>query len=362
MCRLRLRLLLLLGIGPIFGACETPPPPTAAWDPIWEVQYTDSTTGFWAVSIVDSTTVWVSGTEGRVARTTDGGESWTVSVVPGAGDLQFRDVHGFSAQEAFVLSIGSGLDSRIYRTSDGGTTWELSFQNEDPNGFFDCFSFWDRERGIAFSDSHEGEFTLIRTLDGGGSWHRLDPGEVPDACLGEGAFAASGTCLVTRPGGLAWFGTGASGVDTRVIRTADFGETWDEAPTPIESTDGASGVFSLSFLDDEIGMAVGGKYNQPDSLYDDAAVTLDGGRSWTLVARTNLGGAVSGVSYIPGAPTPTLVAVSASGGAAYSVDHGASWTVFDTTSYQAVAFAGPGVGWAVGPGRIARIRESGPGR
>jgi len=329
----------------------------AAWDPLWEVQYTDTTTYFWALSIVDANTVWVAGTRGRVARTTDGGENWNVFEVPGAGALQFRDVHALSDQEAFVLSIGNGPDSRIYRTSNGGASWELSFQNEDPNGFFDCLSFWDRGRGVAFSDSFEGEFTLMRTQDGGASWQRIDPDAVPDARSGEGAFAASGTCLVTRAGGLAWFGTGASGVDTRVIRTGDFGESWEEASTPILSTDGASGVFSLSFLNDETGMAVGGKYNQPDSIYEDAAVTFDGGASWALVGRTKLGGAVSGVSYIPAAATPSLVAVSASGGAAFSQDHGQSWTVFDTTSYQAVAFFGPGTGWAVGRGRISRIRD-----
>ena len=346
-------ILILLAVS---WGCEPAATPQVDWDPSWEVQYSDSTTYFWAVSIVDENTVWVAGTQGRVARTADGGENWIVTEVPGAEGLQFRDVHAFSGQEAFVLSIGNGPDSRIYKTTDGGSSWELSFQNEDPNGFFDCFSFWDRETGVAFSDSYEGEFTLMRTRDGGLSWRRIDPAVIPDARPGEGAFAASGTCLVTRPGGLAWFGTGASGVDTRVIRTVDFGDTWTEAPTPILSTDGASGVFSLSFLSDETGMAVGGKYNQPDSVYDDAAVTLDGGSNWSLVARTNLGGAASGVSYIPGAATPSLVAVSASGGAAYSVDHGQSWTVFDTTSYQAVAILRPGVGWAVGRGRISRIR------
>ncbi|MCJ7628452.1 MAG: hypothetical protein MUO50_08705 [Longimicrobiales bacterium] len=345
-----------LMILPGFLACEPAALPVVEWDPSWEVQYSDSTIYFWAVSIVDPSTVWVAGAGGRVAHSNDGGESWTVSSVPGAEGLQFRDVEAFSGQEAFVLSIGNGPDSRIYRTSDGGVSWELSFQNEDPNGFFDCFSFWDKDTGMAFSDSYEGEFTLMRTLDGGVSWQRIDPSLVPDARPGEGAFAASGTCLVTRPGGLAWFGTGASGVDTRVIRTADFGDSWSEAPTPILSTDGASGVFSLSFLDDETGMAVGGKYNQPDSVYQDAAVTFDGGMSWTLVAQTNLGGAASGVSYLPEAPTPSLVAVSASGGTAFSLDNGQSWTVFDTPSYQAVAFVGPGTGWAVGRGRISRIR------
>jgi len=343
----------------ILSGCGPASPPTAELAPVIEIQHTDSATYFWAVSIVDPSTVWVSGTRGRVARTTDGGALWEMFEVPGAEGLQFRDVHAFSAREAFVLSIGSGTDSRIYRTGDGGATWDLSFQNEDPNGFFDCLSFWDRERGIAFSDSYQGEFTLMRTLDGGATWARLNPALVPDARDGEGAFAASGTCLVTGPNGRAWFGTGASGVDTRVIRTTDYGESWAEAPTPIASTDGASGVFSLSFLDDATGMAVGGKYNQPDSVYDDAARTADGGATWTLVTRTGLGGAASGVSYVPGAPTPTLVAVSASGGAAWSTDNGGSWTVFDTTSWQAVAIRSAEAGWAVGNGRIGRIRLGG---
>ena len=161
---------------------------------------------------------------------------------------------------------------------------------------------------------------------------------------------------MTGEGGRAWFGTGASGVDTRVIRTADYGDSWQESPTPIRSTDGASGIFSLSFLDHRRGMAVGGKYNQPDSLYDDAALTRDGGASWSLVSRTMLGGAVSGVSYLPGAADPALVAVSASGGTAYSLDEGGSWTVFDTTSYQAVDFLDSRTGWAVGRGRISRFQ------
>ena len=166
--------------------CQPAVPPEVAWTPEWEVQYSETTTYFWALSIVDTNTVWVAGTQGRVARTIDGGENWTVAQLPGAESLQFRDVHAFSDQVAFVLSIGNGPDSRIYRTSNGGASWELSFQNEDSNGFFDCLSFWDRERGVAFSDSYEGEFRLMRTQDGGASWQRIDPEKIPDARPGGG--------------------------------------------------------------------------------------------------------------------------------------------------------------------------------
>lgn len=325
-------------------------------DPSWEIQVADTSALFIGISIVDDQTVWVSGTNGRYARTLDGGANWDVRVVPDADTLQFRDVHAFDADTAFLLSIGGGESSRIYRTTDGGESWAISFQNEDPNGFFDCVDFWDRQRGFAFSDSHEGEFYLIRTMDGGETWERIPPESVPDAREGEGAFAASGTCVVARPGGLGWFATGASAVDTRVFRTTDYGDTWTDVVTPIESTTGTSGIFSLTFLDDERGAALGGDFGNPDSVYLNVAVTEDGGLTWTEAGRSNLGGSVFGASYVPGAITPTLVAVAPTG-TDYSMDNGQSWTRIDTVNYWGVSFISPDAGWAVGPGRIAKIRN-----
>lgn len=347
-----------LSAGALLVACEQPlrdggPEPLDG--PAWEVQVADTSISFIGMWVVSEQVVWVSGPRGRWGRTTDGGATWSFGVVPGAESLGFRDVHAFSEREAVLLSIGSGPASRIYVTEDGGESWTLSFANEDQDAFFDCLSFWDRDRGLAFSDSHEGEFTLIRTDDGGTTWSRIDPATVPDARPGEGAFASSGTCVVTRPGGLGWFATGASGVDTRVIRTRDYGATWEEALTPIASDAPASGIFSLAFLDDTLGVAAGGDDGRKGATFDDVALTVDGGRTWTLGGRTGLGGAVYGVSFVPGAPTPTLVVVNPAG-SAWSADRGATWARIDSLSYWTVGFAAPGAGWAAGPGRIARIR------
>jgi len=328
-------------------------------DPTWQVQYRDSSALFIGIDAVDSSTVWVSGTGGRVGRTTDGGATWAVTVVPGADSLQFRDVAAFSDQEAFVLSIGSGSQSRIYHTTDGGATWDLSFRSADPKAFFDCFSFWDPERGFAFSDSHDGEFTLIRTTDGGATWQRIDPAAVPEARPGEGAFAASGTCVTTRPGGLGWLGTGASAVDTRVFRTTDYGETWEAFPTPIASSSTTAGIFSIAFRDDQNGVIAGGDDGHRDSLYDDIALTSDGGVTWSMAGRSDLSGAVFAVSWVPGAPSPTLVAVNPQG-STYSVDGGASWMRIDSVGHWTTAFVSARAGWAAGRGRISRLRNGGP--
>ncbi|MDP2956236.1 MAG: hypothetical protein Q8N53_07435 [Longimicrobiales bacterium] len=330
------------------------PAGSALTNPAWEVQYQDSTSLFIGLSIVDSSTVWVAGQPGLWGRTTDGGATWTVATVPGADSLAFRDVHAFSADEAFVLSIGNGEASRIFRTRDGGATWVLSFRNEDPGAFFDCLSFWDRERGIAFSDSHDGEFTLIRTADGGESWTRVDPAAVPDARPGEGAFAASGTCVETRSGGLGWFVTGASGVDTRVMRTADYGATWAEAPTPVPSTQPDEGLASVVFFDDLRGVAFGTAH---DSTATNVTTTSDGGATWVPAGRA-LDGVVYGAAVVPGTATPTLVAVSPRG-SAYSSDNASTWTLFDTANHWTVSFLSADVGWAGGRGRISRIVNGG---
>ncbi|MFT3807310.1 WD40/YVTN/BNR-like repeat-containing protein [Arenimonas sp.] len=144
------------------------------------------------LSAVDENTAWASGREGTVLRTIDAGKTWSVFKVPGAEKLDFRDVEGFSAKEAVVLSIGPGEDSRVYRTSDAGKTWILALQNRDPRAFFDCFDFEGNE-GRLLGDPIDGRFQLLATKDRGRSWAAV---QGPEAVQGEAAFAASGTCVL----------------------------------------------------------------------------------------------------------------------------------------------------------------------
>ncbi|MBS1242047.1 MAG: hypothetical protein H6R40_1474, partial [Gemmatimonadetes bacterium] len=146
-----------------------------------------------------------------------------------------------------------------------------------------------------------------------------------------------------------------SGVDTRVIHTTDYGTTWLEAATPITSGNTTSGITSLAMLDDRIGAIVGGNVSGPDSsLASDVAVTSDGGATWQLAGRTGLGVAPFAVTYVPGAPTPTLVAVSPAG-SAWSANNAETWQRIDSVNSWAVAFVSPAVGWAVGKGHISRF-------
>lgn len=300
------------------------------------------------LDVVDDRIVWAAGTEGTYVRTTDGGISWVAGAVPGADTLQFRDVHALDGDVAYLLSIGSGPASRIFKTTNGGATWAEQFVSPNEDAFFDCFDFWPDGSGMAFSDAVAGRFPLAATTDGEGWTLRWGP----DAQAGEGGFAASGTCLITRGDSTVLIGTG-NAASARVLRSDDRGETWDAVTTPVVSGEGA-GITTLSFLDDRAGVALGGDLARPEAFTENVAITADGGRTWQPGGQPTFAGAVYGSSYVPGADLLTAVGPN---GASYSIDNAGTWSVLDTLNYWSIDFASPEAGWAVGPeGRIARIR------
>jgi photosystem II stability/assembly factor-like uncharacterized protein len=320
----------------------------------WTAQTSGVTVRLRGVSAVSRRVAWASGASGTYARTTDGGRTWRAGVVPGAEKLDFRDVDAFDADTAYLLAIGEGESSRIYKTRDGGAHWTLQFQNRRAAAFFDCMAFWNRSRGIAISDPVEGRFLVVTTEDGGGAWKEADASGIPPALAGEGAFAASGTCVAVGGASEAWFGTGGP-AGARVFRSKDGGRIWDVSTTPL-ATGKAAGVFSLSLWGAGAGAAVGGDYTLEKEPAGNAAVTDDGGRTWQAVVGRRPAGYRSCVARVGGARGPTLIAVGPSG-SDYSTDGGRTWTQLGAEGFHAVSVAPGGeVAWAVGEnGRVARL-------
>jgi photosystem II stability/assembly factor-like uncharacterized protein len=321
----------------------------------WVAQTSGTGVRLRGVSAVSRRVAWVSGANGTYARTTDGGLSWRAGQVPGAAELDFRDVDAFDAETAYLLAIGEGERSRIYKTTDGGRTWALQFQNRRPAAFFDCMAFWDRARGLAVSDPVGGRFLVVRTLDGGRTWDEIDTAGMPPALEGEGGFAASGTCVAVGDAGRAWFGTGGP-AGPRVFRSADGGRTWAAAPAPLAAGK-AAGVFSLSFWDSLRGAAAGGDYTKEREALGSAALTFDGGRTWRAVgAAARPRGYRSALAHVPVTRGPTLLAVGPSG-SDFSTDGGRSWKALGEEGFHALSVAPRGeAAWAVGEGgRVARL-------
>jgi photosystem II stability/assembly factor-like uncharacterized protein len=338
--------ILLLAVGVAAAGGE----PAVRWVP----QASGTSVRFRGVSAVSASVAWASGSHGTFARTEDGGRTWTAAVVPGAEDMDFRDVEAFDARTAYLLSVGAGARSRIYKTTDGGRTWALQFKNLDPAAFFDAMAFWDEQSGIVVGDPIEGRFTIVRTFDGGLTWIDVPPRNVPPALPGEAAFAASGTCLVTQGARRAWFGTGGAS-EARVFRSTDRGFTWSAAVTPVVAGTSSAGIFSLAFADADAGVAAGGDYRKEGEPGDNLAVTADGGASWTAPDPARLRGFRSAVAFVPGSGRAWLLAVGPAG-TDLSLDRGRTWLALDGPGFHALSLAAPGGGWAVGEdGRIARL-------
>lgn len=318
----------------------------AAATPTWTQQLTGVNVRLRGISGVSDRIAWASGANGTVLRTTNGGDTWTPVAVPGAEALDFRDIDAFNADVAYILSIGSGQASRIYKTTNGGKNWTLQLANHDPDVFLDAMAFWTRDRGIAFSDSVDGRFVIFMTTNGR-SWQRIPDARLPPARPGEGAYAASGTNVAVH-GSHVWIGTTAS----RVLHSTDRGRTWTVAQTPV-ATNESAGIFSIAFRDARHGIVVGGDYRKEAEAVENAAVTSDGGKSWTL--SKGLTGYRSAVAFVPRTKS-TWLAIGPLG-ADISDDDGQTWTPLSGAGFDAFSFAsGRQIGWGSGQrGGIARL-------
>ena len=315
----------------------------------WEPQESGTKARFRGLSVASRDVAWASGSQATCVKTVDGGATWRKVVVPDSAGLDFRDVQAFDDKVAYLLSIGPGVLSRVFKTVDGGSSWDIRHVNKDPKGFLDAIAFWDADHGLALGDPVDGRYVVLATDDGGRTWARVPDEGMPEALPGEGAFAASGTCLVVRGASDAWFGTGG-GASARVFRSTDRGRTWTVANIPIRAGNASSGVFSLAFRDAENGLAVGGDYKLADDPTANLAITSDGGRTWSAAAESRPSGFRSAVAFMPVGGGSTVLAVGPSG-SDLSRDGGKTWSKLGPPGFHALER-----GWAVGEdGRIARF-------
>src|ERR1700675_23580 len=319
--------------------------------PWWAVQESGVDSNLRGVCVVaESTaeerlTIWASGSQGAVVRSTDSGKSWRRLRIPEVESLDFRGVQAFNANTAYVMSSGDGAQSRIYKTTDGGESWKLQDQGRQKEFFLDALICNDEKHCAALSDPVDGKFVILVNTDGE-HWRGLPREDMPAALPKEGAFAASNSSLCLEDRDI-HFGTG--GPAARVFASHDFGRTWTVGETPIVSGNASSGIFSL-FCDERTIVAVGGDYQDPGRAYKNAAVSKDGGKTWELAAQPP-GGYRSAVGKYNGG----YVAVGPSG-TETSVD-GLHWNSIGKVNFNAYAFLFPGsAGWAVGlHGSVARF-------
>ncbi|KAA2243032.1 oxidoreductase [Chitinophaga agrisoli] len=309
------------------------------------------------MSVVSDQVIWVSGTDGMVGKSTDGGRQWQWLRVKGCDSCDWRSLAAFNEREAVV--INAGAPAYVFHTANGGQTWEKVYYNNTKGIFFDGVLFRRAKEGsaippkegLAIGDPLNGRFTMLVTHNGGLKWDTLPPARRPKALTGEAIFAASGTSLQPL-GQQACFVTG--GDTARFFHLTDKG--WQAFALPILQGKASTGAFSVAFKNGGVhGVVVGGDYSNDTLRQQHCLFTLDSGRTWHAPIQPP-GGYRSCVAWVG---QRTLVATGPSG-TDISTDDGQHWTPLSKEGFHVVQVSpnGKGIFLAGSNGRITRLNIS----
>ena len=245
-------------------------------------------------------TVLFAGTRGRgMFRSTDGGNSWAPLVSASDATFSFADVYDIDIdlQKPDVLYAAvSGMG--VARSTDGGNSWSRVTPEISPTGSQITHVLVLRSTGdeILYGTSAG---AIFRTTDRGESWTQARRGLEVDRILSLDSFHKAP-------------GTVYAGTMTGVIRSTDFGVTWDpvgeqlpRVPVSV-ALPRSDGDPTIYFYGEGLGILV----------------SADGAKSWSQVQR-GLGG--STVSHIVTDRTGSRV-YAATGGTILRHDRGSgSW-------------------------------------
>lgn len=229
----------------------------------WEVQFENTTYGFYGVDFVDKLHGWVVGGNdelGVILKTKDGGINW---------DWTYTDycLHGVEFVDSLCGWI-VGDSGVIMHTEDGGTSW--SIQTSGTTLPLSWVTFLDKDEGWTTGGTVTSS-AIFHTVNGGSTW-------VQQADVG-------GRQLSFVDSLHGW----ASG--DRVWSTSNGGETWEiqETGIPDSLIQAYAGIF---FVDTLNGCAGFSYVTNPSHDHIGLIHTKDGGSTWML--DTTVGGA----SYI----------------------------------------------------------------
>jgi len=302
------------------------------------------------LSVVNDQVIWVSGNNGQVGRSIDGGKTWLWRVVKGFEKRDFRDIEAFDAASAIIIAVAE--PANILKTIDGGDTWKVVYENSKKGMFLDAMEFWDQYSGIVIGDPIDGKFFVARTFDEGDTWREIPQKNLPKADSGEACFAASGTNVRVLDKDEACFVTGG-------LRSRFF---WKGTPInlPIIQGTESTGANSIAIRDKKKinnslhFVVVGGDFSKDTSALKNCFYTNDGGKHW-LAPITPPGGYRSCVEYI----TKDKLICCGTTGVDISNDGGKNWKLISKEGFHVCRKAKNGTAvFLAGPnGKIARLIE-----
>jgi len=124
--------------------------------PMVEMLTSGTATSLRGLSVVNDNVAWVSGSNGTVGKTTNGGKTWKWITVKGFEKNDFRDIEAFDAATAIIMSVAE--PAYILKTNDGGDSWKVVYENKNKGMFLDAMEFWNEQAGIVIGGRSEEQY------------------------------------------------------------------------------------------------------------------------------------------------------------------------------------------------------------
>ncbi len=268
---------------------------------------------------------WACGFDGHIAITSDGGNSWNVSIIQGRPFLE--SIHFVDSKHGFTSGPGG-----VFKTIDGGISWTNISSFINMSQIWGCY-FVDKDNGMYVGGGCNGSAQVfVRTTNGGNSWSVFESYEdetgLADLILyakdGLGYAVSSGLLWQTQNGGRSW----------NVFATIAGPRAWAEEITHVKNS------FLTPFSGDD---CFGGIRN-----YGGANFTTDNGRTWNqFTTNKSMFGSFlidEKKGWICGDQAEVL----------FTSNSGKDWTKIncglDNANIDDVWFVNDSLGWAAGQG------------
>ncbi len=234
----------------------------------WKQNLTYSYSDFADVYFVDASLAYGVGSFGQVAKTTDGGTTWTMQTSGVASALS--SVAFLDANTGFLV----GPNRLLIRTVNGGTTWAVDTVRVIPEtaAGIRAIQFLNKTTGFILSSETSKSGRILKTTDAGATWTTV----LNTAAEEFYDFSFNGTNAIM-------VGKGAS----VIYYSTNSGDTWTKATAaPLGGfVYTRSDIRAVHLVSSSIAYAVGWGSNigaQPAIIIK----SVDGGKTWTYLPQT----------------------------------------------------------------------------
>ncbi len=279
----------------------------------WNISLTESAfadASVSAMAFVNGDLGFLVGDGGRILRTDNGGQSW--SIVHGLGYIgTIADIHFFDARNGVALTYSP----TVLLTTNGGDRWDESIPSQDHTLRHISVSPSGTLFSIGYTASND--YQLFRSVDKGWNWEKIGD-ELPidytpfDQLIPQSLLAVSDQELLI---GVSY---------ARLYRSTDGGQSWDST---MVKTAG-----NLPFLS---GAEI--QFFPPStiyySLYNALALSTDNGANWE-VRQDPSGGTMLGTRFLTENTGHTIL----QGRLSSTTDGGKSWKRLSTLNPELFRF------------------------